>query len=147
MHNGIDLWQVTRSSNIRGGPAGAVAAPALGRKQQEHAETDRGTSASRTAWQTVGGWSITSYINHGKSAAVFVGQKGPQTAAIKTFDPEIVARYGKETQLKRVERERSLVGRTHPNLVQIFDGGEDSGYIFVAMEYFNGLDHGWQSTS
>lgn len=86
----------------------------------------------------VGGWSVEEYINHGKSAAVFKAVKGSQMAALKVFDPELVDRYGRDNQRKRIERERSLVGKHHPNLVQIYDGGEDGEYLYVAMEYFPG---------
>jgi serine/threonine protein kinase len=56
---------------------------------------------------------------------------------LKVFDDELVARYGKETQLGRINRERALVGQCHPNLVEIYDGGEcsETGCLFVAMEF------------
>lgn len=88
--------------------------------------------------KSVGGWVVEEYINHGKSAAVFRAIKGGQIAALKVFDPELVNRYGRDNQRKRIERERSLVGRSHPNLVQIYDGGEDGEYLYVAMEFFPG---------
>jgi serine/threonine protein kinase len=88
--------------------------------------------------ERVGGWLVQKYINNGKSAAVFEAEKDGQRAALKVFYPEIVQRYGREAQLKRIERERSLIGKVHPNLVQVYDGGEDRHYLFVAMEYFEG---------
>jgi serine/threonine protein kinase len=86
----------------------------------------------------VGGWLVKEYINHGKSAVVFLVSKGGQDAALKVFDPEMVERYGRATQLKRIERERSLIGKHHENLVRVFDGGEDGDLLFIVMEYFNG---------
>ena len=88
--------------------------------------------------QTVGGWLVEKYINHGKSAVVFLASKGAQRAALKVFDPEIVDRYGREAQRKRIERERSLMGKSHPNLVSVYDGGEQGEFLFVVMEHFNG---------
>lgn len=88
--------------------------------------------------KSVGGWVIKTFVNHGKSAVVFEAEKGGLRAALKIFDPEIVDRYGRETQLKRIERERSLIGKKHPNLISIFDGGESGGLLFIAMEYFPG---------
>ncbi|HEX7289311.1 MAG TPA: serine/threonine-protein kinase [Candidatus Angelobacter sp.] len=90
------------------------------------------------AGKTVGGWFIKNYINHGKSAVVFLAERGGQEAALKVFDPEIVERYGRDAQLTRIKRELSLIGKSHPNLVAIYDGGEDSGLLYVAMEYFPG---------
>lgn len=88
--------------------------------------------------KTVGGWNIKSYINHGKSAVVFLAERSGTTAALKIFDPEIVERYGRDVQLTRIDRERTLIGKSHPNLVAIYDGGEDGEFLFVAMEYFPG---------
>ena len=75
--------------------------------------------------QIIGGWSVEKYINHGKSAVVFHASQGVQKAAIKIFDPEIIDRYGRDKQIKRIERERSLIGKSHPNLVCVYDGGAE----------------------
>jgi serine/threonine protein kinase len=88
--------------------------------------------------KTIGGWVVQEYINHGKSAVIFLARRGEQDAALKIFDREIVQRYGRDAQLNRIKRELSLVGKLHPNLVAIYGGGEDSEYLFVAMEYFPG---------
>lgn len=84
----------------------------------------------------IGGWFIGQYLGSGKSAVVFEGEKDNQKAALKVFDPELVERFGKATQLARIQRECQLIGEQHTNLVQIFDGGEceESGYLYVAME-------------
>lgn len=94
--------------------------------------------AAELVGETVGGWCIQKYINHGKSAVVFLAERSGQMAALKIFDPEIVERYGRDAQLVRINRERTLVGKSHPNLVAIYDGGEDGDFLFVAMEYFPG---------
>ena len=87
--------------------------------------------------QTVSGWNILSFINFGKSALVFRAQRGDRTAAVKFFDPEIIEKHGAEIQIKRIEREKSLIGKKHPNLVEIFDGGhwQERDLYFVVMEY------------
>lgn len=87
--------------------------------------------------QTVGGWFVEKYINHGKSAVVFLASKDNQQTALKVFDPETVDRYGHDAQRKRIERERSLIGKSHPNLVSVYDVGEQGGFLFVVMEYFD----------
>jgi serine/threonine protein kinase len=89
--------------------------------------------------RTIGGWLIERLINSGKPAAVFLARRADQEAALKLFDPGIIQKYGGyDAQLERIEREASLVGRSHPNLVRIYGGGEDQGFLFVAMEYFPG---------
>src|SRR3989337_1659503 len=91
--------------------------------------------------QTVGGWLVEEYINHGKSAVVLLASKDGQKAALKVFDPEVVKQYGSlDAQRKRVERERSLIGKSHPNLIRVLDGGEQGEYLFVVMEFFDGKD-------
>lgn len=89
--------------------------------------------------QNIGGWLIQKHIGQGKSAVVFRAEQDGQCAALKVFDPELVLRFGKNIQLARIDRERSLIGESHENLVKIFDGGEcaQSGYLYVAMEFIN----------
>lgn len=94
--------------------------------------------SSKLYGQALGGWLIEEYINHGKSAVVFHASKGVQKAALKVFDPEIVDRYGRDKQRERIERERSFIGKSHPNLVSVYDGGEQGDYLFIVMEYFAG---------
>lgn len=88
----------------------------------------------------VGGWTIRKLVDSGKSAVVFVATKKAHRAALKVFDPELVERYGFQTQLSRIRLELSLKGAQHPNLVEIYDGGHcpNSGYLFVAMEFMHG---------
>jgi len=87
--------------------------------------------------KTVGGWTVLDYIDNGKSAVILRAVKGGETAALKVFDRELIERFGKGTQLIRVQREKGLIGKSHPNLIEIKDGGEceDTGYIYVAMAY------------
>src|SRR2546428_3670876 len=90
--------------------------------------------------KALGGWSVQEQINHGKSAIVFRAEKNGMTAALKVFDPEIVERYGRDAQKARIDRELSLIGKPPPNLVQIYDGGQEGELFFVAMEYVKGKD-------
>jgi serine/threonine protein kinase len=87
--------------------------------------------------KTCSGWTIYEYINCGKSAIVLKAKKGNQVGAIKIFDQELIERYGAEIQKERIKREKSLIGKSHPNLVQILDGGfcNDNELLFIVMEY------------
>lgn len=86
--------------------------------------------------ETVGGWKVETFLGKGKSAVVMAATSGSQEGAIKVFHPELVERYGRATQHARILREKNLVGAKHPNLVQIFDGGEcpSTGHLYVVME-------------
>lgn len=82
------------------------------------------------------GWIIEGFLGNGKSAVVVRGTRGGVVAAIKVFHPELIERFGKDVQLERISREKSLIGAEHPNLVKILDGGDctTTGYLYVAME-------------
>ncbi|WP_313248663.1 protein kinase [Stenotrophomonas acidaminiphila] len=90
----------------------------------------------RLTGAVVGGWLLSEYLGKGKSAVVMRGQKSGQEAAVKVFHRELVERFGKDAQLTRIRRELTLVGTTHPNVVEILDGGECtlSGDLYVVME-------------
>ncbi len=88
--------------------------------------------------KSIGGWHLESRINYGKSSVVFFASKNGKKAALKVFDPEIVNRYGRDTQLERINRELSIIGKSHPNLVEVYDGGEQGDLLFIVMEYFYG---------
>ncbi len=85
----------------------------------------------------IAGWYPKKLLGNGKSAAVFRAENGSNTAALKVFDRELVEQYGKTEQLERISREKSLVGKTHPNLIQILDAGysDSQDLMYVVMEY------------
>src|SRR5260370_9068655 len=59
--------------------------------------------------------------------------------AIKVVRPELIAGSGAEQWLQRFRREARAAGRrSHPNIVAIFDIGDDDGRPFLAMEFVDG---------
>ncbi|MDR3401448.1 MAG: serine/threonine-protein kinase [Chthoniobacter sp.] len=98
--------------------------------------------AGELTGKELGGWSLHKYINCGKSALVFQGEKNGHIGAVKIFDPEIIETYGDQKQLERIDREKSLIGRPHANLIEILDGGMASidgvPFYYVVMEFFPG---------
>jgi serine/threonine protein kinase len=88
----------------------------------------------------IGDYCIESLTDHGKSAAVFKARRNGDVVALKIFDDEIIDRYGDKTQLARIDRELGLIGRAHPNMVRILDGGIDAltGNHFIMMEHLDG---------
>jgi serine/threonine protein kinase len=87
--------------------------------------------------QTVEMWTIESLINHGKSAAVFKAHSNDGLAAVKVFDAELIDKHGAEVQAERIEREKTLANKVHPNLVRVYAGGywTDQELFYVVMEY------------
>src|SRR5687767_1525860 len=98
-------------------------------------------SAERLAKDAIGqsfeGWIPDQVINHGKSAVVLHATRKGVEAAVKVFDRDLVERFKRDVQLERINRERTLIGKHHPNLVQIFGGGfnEDLKLAYVVMEF------------
>ncbi|ETA51206.1 protein kinase domain-containing protein [Ponticoccus alexandrii] len=92
--------------------------------------------------QAIDGWVIESLIDHGKSAAVFkaASAEDGRLAAVKIFDDELIQRYGDEAQVQRIERELSLRGKSHRNMVEILAGGfhDQSKNHYIVMEYLDG---------
>src|SRR5437016_3690201 len=92
--------------------------------------------AGKIVGTEVGGWRAQELLGSGKSALVLRAERNGQVAALKVFDPDLTEKYGEAVQLGRIAREQRLVGKTHANLVRIFDGGKCTvtGHLFVAME-------------
>ena len=61
-----------------------------------------------------------------------------RTVALKTMRLD-VSGVGEEEMLKRFKHEAQLAGvMNHPNIVTIFDAGEDNGLFYIAMEFVEG---------
>ena len=97
----------------------------------------------------LGGWRIGERLGVGKSAIVFRSTRGSESGAVKVFDRELVKRYGAKAQSERGNREKALVGKHHPNLIQILDAGydDDKDLFFVVMELFPGKNLAEVSTA
>ncbi len=93
--------------------------------------------ATELKGEKVGGWTVLDYVNNGKSAVVVRATRNGEEAALKIFDRDLVERFGRESQLVRVQREKDLIGKHHDNLIEIKDGGEcdSTDHIYVAMAY------------
>lgn len=101
-------------------------------------------SAKAKEWEerfkgvTIDNWTVKSLIDNGKSAAVFLAEGHNGAVALKIFDDEIIKRYGDDSQITRIDRELTLVGKSHPNMVGILGGGLYDGNHFIVMEYLDG---------
>jgi hypothetical protein len=52
----------------------------------------------------IGGWAPEELLGHGKSAIVVKASRAGALGALKLFDPELVERFGIDTQLLRVQQ-------------------------------------------
>lgn len=95
--------------------------------------------ANKLIGKSVDGWDLTDYLGCGKSAVVLKANHANGLAAVKLFDPELIRRYGDDTQQKRIGRELALINEHHENLVRIYGGGywKSEQLHYVVMEYID----------
>jgi serine/threonine-protein kinase len=90
----------------------------------------------------IGKYTISAEIGKGGMGVLYRAQDPfiGRTVAIKTIRMDVLQQTtGKEEALKRFLREAQSVGNlSHPNIVTIYDVGEDEGLIYIAMEYIDG---------
>ncbi len=85
-----------------------------------------------------GRYSVERILGHGGMATVYLAQDGDleRPVAVKVLgdplahDDEFVERFRREA--------RTAAQLSHPNIVQVYDTGEEEGRIFIVMEYVDG---------
>src|SRR5258706_9502845 len=90
------------------------------------------------AGQSLGGYMLEEEIGRGSMGMVYRGKQIAlgREVAIKVLprslakDASYVARFIRETQI--------MAGLNHPNIVQIYDAGQQSGLLYFVMEYIQG---------
>jgi CHASE2 domain-containing sensor protein/tRNA A-37 threonylcarbamoyl transferase component Bud32 len=123
---------------------GTLAAMKAGNKGGAEATMLSTPGVGDLAKQTLGRYEVTKVLGQGAMGQVFLGRdpKINRTVAIKTmlmkdeFDPADVA-----VMRERFFREAESAGRLiHPNIVTIYDAGEDGEISYIAMELLSGTD-------
>ncbi len=88
--------------------------------------------------RTIGGYQLTERIGRGGAAVVYRAFQ-PQLerwVAVKVLHIEDA---GGQQFLRRFRREaHAIASLRHPNILNIYDYGEDQGYAFIVMEYVEG---------
>jgi eukaryotic-like serine/threonine-protein kinase len=93
------------------------------------------------ALQTIGRYRVEKLLGSGAMGEVYRAHDPviDRLVAIKVLRPELVAGSGSEQLLQRFRREARAAGRRfHPNIVAIWDFGDDDGMPFLVMEYVEG---------
>lgn len=88
--------------------------------------------------QHLGRYNITALLGHGGMAAVYRAHDAAlhRDIAIKVLYPQYVA---DKTLVERFKREAiTAAALDHPNVVPIYDVGEEQGVVFIAMKLFSG---------
>lgn len=96
-----------------------------------------GTIANPLPYRRIGRYEIRAELGRGAMGIVYkaVDPNIGRTVAVKTVqmtgsDEELIKRFRREAQAAGV--------LSHPNIVTIYDAGEDQGVFYIAMEYVEG---------
>ncbi len=93
---------------------------------------------------TLGRYQIEKELGHGAMGTVYLGKdpKINRQVAIKTlrFDDDIDEASGKAIKERFFREAESAGNLNHPNIIKIYDAGEDNGVSYIAMELLEGED-------
>lgn len=95
--------------------------------------------ASEFIGKQIGNWTVGKYINSGKTAFVCEAYRNNQKYAIKIFVTDSFDDKDIDELKIRLERQLSLVGKSHENLIKIFAGGycSESKCYYLIMEFLD----------
>jgi len=91
----------------------------------------------------LGKFQIRRELGKGAMGVVYEGHDPmiDRIVALKTIRAENLQGEDAQEQLARFRREAQAAGRlTHPNIVGIYDFGEDAGTYYIAMEFVKGRE-------
>ncbi len=94
-----------------------------------------------SALKKAGRYEVVSELGRGSMGVVYQGYDPVigRTVAIKTLLTEGLAPQEFQEYKARFQREAQAAGvLAHPNIVTVYDFGEDSGVLYLAMEYLEG---------
>jgi serine/threonine protein kinase len=98
-------------------------------------------STPTPAAERVGRYTIDRHLARGGMAEVFLGRaEGPGGFSKKVVIKRILPEFSHSVSFTQMflDEARLAALLTHPNLVQVFDFGEDAGHYYLAMEYVEG---------
>ncbi len=96
-----------------------------------------------TEIKKLGKFEVRRELGKGAMGVVYEGHDPmiDRVVALKTIRAENLQGEDAQEQLARFRREAQAAGRlTHPNIVGIYDFGEDAGTYFIAMEFVKGRE-------
>ncbi|MFC6009662.1 serine/threonine-protein kinase [Nocardia lasii] len=88
----------------------------------------------------VGGYRVLNVLGSGGMGTVYLAQNPilPRTDALKVLSADLST----DAEFRaRFEREANLAaGLDHPNIVAVYNRGEEDGQLWIAMQYIDGID-------
>ena len=99
-------------------------------------------SAELSEGQTFGGYHIIELVGSGGMGLVYRAEQRilGRTVALKVIRPEIAESGDYRSRLLREARFAASVD--HPNVVSVFDAGEQDGRLYLTMQWIDGTDLG-----
>jgi serine/threonine protein kinase len=97
-------------------------------------------STSLETGGVVGGYRIESLLGQGGMAAVYLAEDSrlKRKVALKILSPELAA----DDAFRRrfVDESEQLSAVDHPNIIPVYEAGQDEGHLFIAMRYVDSTD-------
>ena len=83
-------------------------------------------------------YAVEGVLGRGGIATVYLARDTEldRYVALKVLDEDVALDEGARARF--VREARMAASRVHPNVVQVYDAGEDEGRLFIAMEYVDG---------
>lgn len=88
----------------------------------------------------IAGYRLDGYIGRGDVAVVYLAQdeRLDHKVALKVLTPELAGDAAFRIRFLREARSASAVG--HPHIIPVYEAGEASGIVYLAMRYVQGGD-------
>jgi tRNA A-37 threonylcarbamoyl transferase component Bud32 len=96
-------------------------------------------SVDSPSGRVVGGFRIVELLARGAMGAVYLAEdREGQRVALKLLSPELA--HDERFRQRLLRESRLAATLDHPNVVRTIASGEDSGVLYLVMEYVNGTD-------
>ncbi|HUD26508.1 MAG TPA: protein kinase [Burkholderiaceae bacterium] len=105
-----------------------------------HAVRSSETSAAAKSRRFIGRFEILSTLGQGSQGTVYLAadtRLGRQVA-LKTVLPAFEARLGRQGMATLLQEARMVSALSHPNIVPLYDAGEDGGISYLVFEFVQG---------
>src|SRR5918997_3883456 len=89
---------------------------------------------------TFGGYRLEQLIGRGGMGEVYLGahEENGARAAVKLLTPDLARQSGFRERFVREARYANSLN--HPNVIEVYDAGEQDGILYIAMELVEGYD-------
>jgi serine/threonine protein kinase len=101
-------------------------------------EESSGSARSTRIGTQIGGYRIESVIGRGGMSVIYLAEQVRlgRKVALKLLAPELAADDRYRERFAAESRLASSIN--HPNIIPLYDAGEDQGYLYIAMRYIDG---------